>query len=73
MTGNKTPGQRIARNWELYLFILPAFGLIALFHYVPIYGLQLAFKRFLAVKGIWASRGPGCRTSASSSTAHPSS
>ena len=55
MTGNKTLGQRIARNWELYLFILPAFGLIVLFHYVPIYGLQLAFKRFLAVKGIWAS------------------
>ena len=35
--------------------MLPAFGLVVLFHYVPIYGLQLAFKRFLAVKGIWAS------------------
>ena len=55
MTGRNALGRRIARNWELYLFILPAFGLIALFHYVPIYGLQLAFKRFLAVKGIWAS------------------
>ena len=55
MTGSKTLGQRIAQNWELYLFILPAFALIVLFHYVPIYGLQLAFKRFLAVKGIWAS------------------
>ena len=55
MTGRKTLGQRIARNWELYLFILPAFGLIVLFHYVPIYGPQLAFKRFLAVKEIWAS------------------
>jgi putative aldouronate transport system permease protein len=28
---------------------------ILLFHYVPMYGLQIAFKNFTAVKGIWGS------------------
>ncbi|MAG14057.1 MAG: sugar ABC transporter permease [Spirochaetales bacterium] len=57
----KTLKKRIIDNWDLYLFILPAFGLVILFHYFPIYGLQLAFKRFYAAKGIWQSPWVGWR------------
>lgn len=43
---------RIARNWQLYLLILPAVAYYVLFHYVPMYGIQIAFKDFIATKGI---------------------
>jgi putative aldouronate transport system permease protein len=57
----KALGKRIVENWDLYMFLLPALALIIVFHYVPIYGLQLAFKRFMAVKGIWRSPWVGWR------------
>lgn len=44
----------IARNWELYLFMLPAVIFIIIFNYVPIYGLQLAFKKMIPGQGIWS-------------------
>lgn len=34
------------RNWMLYLFILPAFVWLFIFHYVPIYGVQIAFQDY---------------------------
>lgn len=36
--------RNIRRNWQLYLFLLPAMTAIFVFNYIPIYGLQLAFK-----------------------------
>ncbi|MFD0716022.1 ABC transporter permease [Paenibacillus sp. GCM10027626] len=47
--------KRILKNWQLYLFILPAFAAVILFNYVPIYGVQIAFKNFIPTKGIWGS------------------
>jgi len=44
----------IYKNWELYLFILPAILFVVLFNYVPIYGLQLAFKKMIPGQGIWS-------------------
>lgn len=35
---------RISKCWELYLFLIPAVVLIIIFAYVPMYGVQLAFK-----------------------------
>ncbi len=46
---------RLAHNWQLYLFLLPATAFFAIFLYGPMYGLQLAFKDFVAVDGIWGS------------------
>ena len=37
---------RIARNWELYLFMLPTIIYIGIFHYVPLYGIQIAFQNY---------------------------
>lgn len=59
--GKKTES-RVAYNWRLYkknkyLFLLLAPVLIwyAIFHYGPMYGIQLAFKDFYIMKGIWGS------------------
>lgn len=43
------------RNWRLYVLILPAIIYFVVFHYVPMYGVQIAFKDFIATKGIWGS------------------
>lgn len=45
----------IIKNWELYLFVLPAVASVVLFSYVPMYGVQIAFKDFRPIKGIWGS------------------
>ena len=47
--------KQIRNNYELYLFILPTVIYFIIFHYVPFYGIQLAFKDFVATKGIWGS------------------
>ncbi|MFB9276935.1 ABC transporter permease [Cohnella cellulosilytica] len=48
--------QRITRNWELYLFIAPCLLYFIIFHYVPMYGVQIAFKNFVPSKGILGSQ-----------------
>ncbi|WP_135554532.1 ABC transporter permease [Paenibacillus cymbidii] len=48
-------GKRIKKNYELYLFIFPTLSYFILFHYVPMYGVQIAFKNYLAFKGISGS------------------
>lgn len=45
----------VKRNWVLYLFILPAFLYFLIFSYVPMYGVQIAFKDFIATKGFGGS------------------
>lgn len=47
--------KRMKRTWELYLFVLPALASLFIFHYIPIYGIQIAFKDFMPHKGIWGS------------------
>ncbi|WNQ09458.1 ABC transporter permease subunit [Paenibacillus aurantius] len=44
-----------ARNWQLYLLLVPVIAYYVVFEYVPMYGVQIAFKNFLASKGIWGS------------------
>lgn len=46
---------KIKHNYELYLFILPVILLYVTFRYYPMYGVQIAFKHFVASKGIWGS------------------
>ncbi|SDW07158.1 sugar ABC transporter permease [Paenibacillus sp. PDC88] len=43
------------RNWELYLLFLPVLAYFIIFHYIPMYGVQIAFKDFIANKGIMGS------------------
>lgn len=51
----------VLRNWELYLFLLPAFAYFLIFHYFPMYGVQIAFKDFIARKGILGSTWVGLK------------
>ncbi|WP_259392208.1 sugar ABC transporter permease [Paenibacillus thiaminolyticus] len=45
----------IKRNWQLYALITPVVIYYIIFHYLPMYGVQIAFKDFIASKGIWDS------------------
>lgn len=51
----KTTWSYLKGNFDLYLFLLPATVVIFIFSYVPIYGIQIAFRRFSARRGIWDS------------------
>ena len=48
-------GRQIIKNWQLYLFLLPACAYYFIFHYMPMYGVQIAFKNYKVVDGIWGS------------------
>lgn len=50
-----------AEKWQLYLLMLPAIVLIILFAYVPMYGIQIAFKNFVFTKGIAGSQWVGLK------------
>lgn len=49
------------KNWLLYLFLLPAAIYILIFHYGPMYGIQIAFRDYKAAKGIWGSTWVGLK------------
>ena len=42
-------------NWALYFFLLPTVLYFIIFNYIPMYGIQIAFKNFSASDGIWGS------------------
>ena len=43
------------RNWQLHLMLLIPFVYLAVFHYGPMYGLQIAFKHYTPRNGIEGS------------------
>lgn len=45
----------LRKNWDLYLLISPVIVYFIIFHYVPMYGIQIAFKDYIATLGIWGS------------------
>ena len=45
----------ILSDWQLYVLIAPAVIYIFLFNYMPMYGVQIAFRNFKPSKGIWGS------------------
>lgn len=47
--------RKIRKNWDLYLLIIPIIAYFIIFKYIPMYGLQIAFKDFIAVDGIFNS------------------
>jgi len=47
--------KRIRKYWQLYMLLVPVVAYFVIFHYIPMYGVQIAFKNFLAVKGITGS------------------
>ncbi|MFR0816558.1 MAG: hypothetical protein ACLSIL_20000 [Enterococcus casseliflavus] len=41
-----------SRQWQLWLMVLPALAIILVFNYIPMYGIQLAFREFDFTKGL---------------------
>jgi putative aldouronate transport system permease protein len=42
-------------EWQLYLFILPVVLYFVILHYIPMYGIVIAFKRYSVSRGILES------------------
>lgn len=51
----------LSRHWPLYLMVLPAVMVIAVFSYGPMYGVVIAFKNFKPAYGIGGSPWVGLR------------
>ncbi|WP_246552276.1 ABC transporter permease [Vallitalea pronyensis] len=47
--------KHMAKQYQLYLMILPAVIYFLIFHYGPMYGIQIAFKDFRPIDGITGS------------------
>ena len=47
--------RKVLSNWMLYLFVLPTLAYIVIFHYLPLYGIQIAFRNYKPARGIWGS------------------
>lgn len=48
-------GQGIRHSWQLYVLLLPALIYLFVFDYMPLYGMQIAFKDFLPGLGFSGS------------------
>ena len=46
---------------QIYMMMLPGMITIFIFHYIPIYGVQIAFKNFRSSQGIWGSEWVGLK------------
>ena len=55
----KTLGQRIMDNWQLYLLLLVPVVLTFVYKYIPMYGIQIAFRDFKASQGYLGSEWVG--------------
>lgn len=57
MTRQNTPSvyRRILKQWPLYLMMVPGLAYLLINNYMPLAGLQLAFKKFKYALGIWKS------------------
>ena len=50
---------QFGRNWQLHAMILAPLVYMIIFHYVPMYGLQMAFRNFTPRAGVWNSEWVG--------------
>lgn len=48
-------GPYLKRNYDLYLLLLPCVVFVLVFSYVPMYGILLAFKKYMPLEGILGS------------------
>lgn len=51
----KEKTKKLLQNYDLYLLLLPTLLYFLVFHYFPMYGVQIAFKNFNATLGIMGS------------------
>jgi len=51
----------LARDWQLLVLCVLPVAYFIIFYYVPMYGVQIAFKDFRAANGIWGSKWVGLK------------
>ena len=51
----KSIKKKILARWQLYLWLTVPVIYVLVFSYYPMTGIQLAFKKFDPVEGIWGS------------------
>ena len=64
ISSKKRKGSNLAYwkgNWQLYVLILPAVVYFFVFQYMPLYGIQISFKDYKIVEGIWGSEWVGLK------------
>ena len=49
--GGKRLGKRVMDNWQLYLLLLIPIVITVIYKYIPMYGIQIAFRDFKATRG----------------------
>ena len=48
--------QRSGRKyWDLYLLLIPTVAYFVIFKYLPMIGLQIAFRDYMPLLGYWGS------------------
>lgn len=55
MRMNDNLKKRMLSHWQLYLFLIPAIIYFLIFRYIPMAGVQIAFRDYNPVNGIWDS------------------
>ncbi len=55
----KSLGKRILENWQLYVLLLIPIVLTIIYKYVPMYGIQIAFRDYKASQGFSGSKWVG--------------
>lgn len=62
---NEERKKKLVKIWKrdrtLCLMVLPAILLLFVFHYIPLYGVLMAFENYVPVKGIWGSKWVGLK------------
>ncbi len=53
--------KRLKRNWQCYVFLLLPVAYVLIFHYYPMLGVQIAFKKYTFKDGIWGSAWVGMK------------
>lgn len=53
--------RRVLSSWQLYVMLVPTLAYLFLFNYMPIYGVQIAFRDFRGSRGIWGSQWVGLK------------
>ena len=51
--------KNILANWQLYAMLLVPVVLTIIYKYIPMYGIQIAFRDFKASRGMWGSEWVG--------------
>lgn len=49
------------KYWQLYLCLIPVLAYFIIFHYLPMYGVQIAFRDFNALDGVMGSPWAGLK------------